>query len=111
MSNKIPTPGALAAVDALDIADEVDLRLLSRVEKASLIDEHTQPLRLNAEEIARYFHETYERLAPQYGYKTRKASSVPWEKVPERNRTLMVAVARALLDKIEKKESLDDSST
>lgn len=50
--------------------------------------------KLTAEQIARLFHETYERLAPKYGYKTRKASRVPWEEVPEANKRLMVAVAR-----------------
>lgn len=45
------------------------------------------------EDIARMFHEAYERLAPSFGYETRKASAVPWEDVPEPNRSLMVAVA------------------
>lgn len=49
--------------------------------------------RLPAENLARRFHETYERLAPQFGYETRKDSAVPWSEVPERNRALMVAVA------------------
>lgn len=43
--------------------------------------------------IARLFHETYERLAPSFGYETRKASAVPWDDVPESNRRLMIAVA------------------
>jgi hypothetical protein len=45
------------------------------------------------EGVARLFHETYERLAPQFSYETRKASAVPWEQVPENNRNLMIAVA------------------
>lgn len=45
-----------------------------------------------AEDIARRFHETYERLAPDFGYETRSESAVPWEDVPERNRLLMQAV-------------------
>lgn len=45
------------------------------------------------EAIARAFHEAYERLAPEHGYETRKASAVPWEQVPENNRRLMTAVA------------------
>ncbi len=56
------------------------------------------------EDIAELFHATYERLAPSYGYETRKASAVQWMEVPERNRTLMIAVARevrsALLAKL-----------
>jgi hypothetical protein len=51
-----------------------------------------------AEEIARAFHETYERLAPDHGYETRKASAVPWADVPEQNQSLMIAVAQSLLD-------------
>jgi hypothetical protein len=36
---------------------------------------------VTAEALARLFHETYERLAPEFGYETRKASAVPWEEV------------------------------
>jgi hypothetical protein len=51
----------------------------------------------DAETLARRFHETYERLAPQFGYETRPASAKPWAEVPEANRQLMVAVAREIL--------------
>jgi hypothetical protein len=47
----------------------------------------------HAERIARLFHETYERLASEFNYETRKASAVPWEQVPDNNKRLMVAVA------------------
>jgi hypothetical protein len=50
-----------------------------------------------AEQIAQQFHETYERLAPDHGYETRKASAVPWANVPERNKNLMVSVVDSLL--------------
>lgn len=50
-----------------------------------------------AESVARRFHELYERLAPNFGYETRPESAVPWSEVPERNRSLMVAVADVLL--------------
>ena len=43
------------------------------------------------EDIARLFHESYEELAPLYGYKTRDASAVLWESVPEGNKKLMIA--------------------
>lgn len=46
-----------------------------------------------SEELARLFHETYERLAPTFGYETRKGTAVPWEQVPARNKNLMIAVA------------------
>lgn len=51
------------------------------------------------EEIAQAFHETYERLAGEFNYTTRKASAVPWADVPENNKNLMVAVVAELLDK------------
>jgi len=47
--------------------------------------------------LARKFHEAYERLAPSYGYKTRKESAVPWADVPSGNKDLMRAVAREIL--------------
>jgi hypothetical protein len=56
----------------------------------------------NSECLARLFHETYERLAPSFGYETRRDSAVSWEDVPPQNRSLMVATAgevgRALSD-------------
>lgn len=51
----------------------------------------------SAEDLARLFHETYERMAPDHGYDTRKASAVPWAEVPEKNRNLMIAVAGHIL--------------
>jgi hypothetical protein len=52
---------------------------------------------VTALELARRFHEAYERLAPQYGYETRSDSAVPWDEVPPANRALMVAVANEVL--------------
>lgn len=52
---------------------------------------------LAAEVLAERFHETYEDLAPQFGYQTREASRVPWRDVPERNKQLMIAVADQIL--------------
>jgi hypothetical protein len=50
-----------------------------------------------AEEVARLFHEAYERLAPEHGYRTREASAKPWDEVPEGNRNLMIATAAEVL--------------
>lgn len=50
------------------------------------------------EQLAILFHSTYERLAPNYDYKTRKASAVPWEDVPENNKKLMIAVCKEILE-------------
>jgi hypothetical protein len=54
---------------------------------------------MTREELARYFHEEYERLAPSFGYETREASAKPWEEVPEPNRRLMTAVCSSVLAK------------
>lgn len=51
---------------------------------------------LLSEKIAKEFHETYEKLAPEHGYKTRRKSAVPWEQVPEQNKKLMLAVVQNL---------------
>ena len=53
---------------------------------------------LTPEQLAQAFHETYERLAPSFGYHTRPESAVPWDQVPEANRQLMIAVCQELLD-------------
>jgi hypothetical protein len=53
---------------------------------------------LDAEALARLFHETYERLAPDYDYSTRPESATSWEEVPENNRRLMVATCAEVLE-------------
>lgn len=52
---------------------------------------------MTPEELAQVFHETYERLAPEYGYETRKESAKPWSEVPEQNKQLMIAVCAEIL--------------
>lgn len=52
----------------------------------------------SVETIARLFHDTYERLAPDFGYRTREASAKPWEEVPEQNRALMCATVTEVMD-------------
>jgi hypothetical protein len=59
---------------------------------------------VEAEELAKFFHETYERLASEHGYETRKESAVPWEEVPENNKNLMIAVCQEALQRIRGKE-------
>jgi len=54
---------------------------------------------LTAEQLAQKFHEIYERLAPEHGYETRKASAVPWADVPANNKNLMIAVCNEILTK------------
>jgi len=53
--------------------------------------------RLSAEGLARKFHEEYERLAPEFGWKTRERCRKEFDELPERNRELMVEVARCVI--------------
>lgn len=57
------------------------------------------PSRLSeATRIARLFHLNYERLAPRFGYQTRRESAVSWDEVPQQNKDLMIATVEALID-------------
>lgn len=55
---------------------------------------------MDAEKLAHLFHNAYEHLAPEYGYETRKESAVPWAEVPEKQKNLMIATARKVLEAI-----------
>jgi hypothetical protein len=55
---------------------------------------------LTPEQFARQFHETYERLAPSFGYETRRESAKPWDEVPDQNRRLMTAVCAEVLARL-----------
>lgn len=52
-----------------------------------------------AQDVAKEFHESYERQAGDFGYETRAASAVPWEDVPMANKELMIATVQDLLDR------------
>jgi hypothetical protein len=69
-----------------------------RIRECPIPEQIAEPL--SAERIAQRFHEAYERLAPSFGYETRRASAVPWADVPKNNRRLMIAVAAEVLDAI-----------
>lgn len=47
--------------------------------------------------LAAAFHETYERLAPEFGYATRPESRMPWPELPESRKALMRAVCAEIL--------------
>jgi len=51
-----------------------------------------------ADELARRFHDTYEKLAPDFGYKTRELSAVAWADVSYNNKQLMIATCKSLLE-------------
>ena len=53
---------------------------------------------MDAEKLAMLFHETYERLAPQFGYTTRIETQVFDPNTP--NGKLMIAVCNEILKEI-----------
>jgi hypothetical protein len=60
--------------------------------------------------LARAFHDTYEELAPVFGYETRRESAVPWDDVPLANRQLMIAVCTVIVRDFPALASFHDSS-
>ncbi len=62
---------------------------------------------MDAEFMAKLFHQIYEELAPKFNYETRKASAKPWFEVPENNKKLMIAVAERILV-VQKKQTEED---
>lgn len=51
----------------------------------------------DAEKIACEFHETYERLAPKFGWGTQERARVAWSDLPPENAHLMIATINNLL--------------
>ena len=62
---------------------------------------------MKAEQLAMLFHKTYEELAPNFNYETRKASAKPWADVPESNKRLMIAVAEKIIP-VKKDQTAED---
>ena len=56
---------------------------------------------MNAESMARLFHETYERLAPAFGWRTKKGCNVPFDRLPQRNKALMIATCQTILNELQ----------
>jgi hypothetical protein len=56
---------------------------------------------MTPQQLAQLFHETYERLAPDFGYRTRTESAKPWEDVPPYNKALMVATCAEILQQLD----------
>ncbi|HEX2239265.1 MAG TPA: hypothetical protein VHJ19_13280 [Gammaproteobacteria bacterium] len=54
------------------------------------------------EEVARWFHEHYERIAKDVGYHTKLESRVPFDKLARIHQTLMTRTADAVLGEIRK---------
>lgn len=99
---------AMASMERqLDRAEQENHELRQRLNEAEIEIQRLQAgifgrVSLDAdwtgESLAQQFHETYERLAPGFGYRTREASAKPWAEVPEQNRALMIAVATEILE-------------
>jgi hypothetical protein len=50
-----------------------------------------------AHELACYFHDTYEMLAPDFGWTTSAGCVVPFDDLPDENRLLMLEVCERVL--------------
>lgn len=57
---------------------------------------------MNATKLAKMFHETYERLAPQFGYTTKPETRIFNEN--SNNGKLMIAVYKTILSELNKGE-------
>ena len=56
-------------------------------------------------ELAVLFHSTYERLAPAFGWRTKKGCNVPFEQLPQRNKALMLATCQTVLNALQEQSS------
>ena len=67
----------------------------------------------HARKLAKKFHEIYERLAPEFGYATRKETAIPWDDIPEgnSNKQLMIAVCDEIINSSWTPFSPDDKGT
>jgi len=63
---------------------------------------------MNSKQLAKLFHDTYERLAPQYGYETKKETRQFDENSP--NGKLMVATCSEILNNLITQQSLSSSA-
>ena len=78
------------------ILDVYDLMCKAR----DIIDSRPTPAAVDEPErdsIARDLHDTYERLAPDYGYSTRPESRKEWSELPDNLRHLMLAVVDSVV--------------
>jgi hypothetical protein len=67
-----------------------------------VVREDRRQLERDGESVARLFHETYERLAPAFGYETRKDTKV--FDANSKNGRLMIAVCESVLKRLESSE-------
>ena len=72
------------------------------IAQQALSTEVTEPRMFCEEELAKLFHDTYERLAPEFGYATREDTKVFDQN--SANGKLMVAVCEVILQSLSPKE-------
>lgn len=65
--------------------------------KQALFKAQTSTMPDEPGKLAEKFHDIYEKLAPSFGYNTKKASAVEWCNVPVQNKKLMIATCAELL--------------
>lgn len=88
--------GTKLVASSFSVEDVTDTDPVTKVVRGDT--EHAADLETRGEKLARRFHELYEELAPQHGYKTRKESAVPWDDVPAQNKALMTHVAMRIIE-------------
>jgi len=60
---------------------------------------------MTSHELAVLFHSTYERLAPAFGWRTKKGCNVAFDLLPERNKALMIATCQTVLNALQEQSS------
>jgi len=51
--------------------------------------------------LAKWLHDRYEKLSKEVGWETQERSRVPWSKLPAENKTVMIFLARDILELID----------
>lgn len=77
-----------------EIREKISLFLMQLIGKKL---GYKKPMSLTPERLARRFHEIYEALADNFGYKTRLESRCDWKDVPEKQKELMRATAKEIM--------------
>lgn len=63
----------------------------------------TNPNWWDAQSLAAFSHDVYEAEAVKAGWKTQEQCRVPFDELPEANKTVMLAVASAIIAEVEKR--------
>ena len=93
---RAPLPGCMIGPSEPCDAFQRQTARIAELE-AALAAERERRGSSSPEDIARRFHDAYERLAPQFGYSTRPESRREWDELPQNLRDLMIAVVRNVL--------------